>query len=182
MSATIATTTTYKHSLTSQACNHNCEGFKNQTGSRAGARKERGIKAEIKEKQHKGAWWAEVESEICSAGKARKRASAQAELYPKNSCLQSCLLFGFPGLMLAMSPHSSCLMVAGCDSTHGYQQPALTAPGSMCWRMLCCCRKHIAGPREGNGWAPAHTVPVSEHQTLLFQAPQFPRARSCRAS
>lgn len=55
MNATIDTTMTYKYSLTSQPCNHNCEGLENQTGGRVGAKKEQGIKAELGEKQHKGA-------------------------------------------------------------------------------------------------------------------------------
>lgn len=55
MNAKLTTKITYKHSLTSQPCNHTCEGLENKTESRAGAKKEQGIKAEIREKQHKAA-------------------------------------------------------------------------------------------------------------------------------
>lgn len=158
MNITIATTMTCKHSLTSQPCNHNCEGLENHIGSRAWAKKEQGIKAELIEKQHKGPWWAEVGSELCSLGKSRESASAQAEIYPRNSCLQSCLLSGFPGLMLDMSRHFSCLMIAGIT-----QCMAVSS-------LLAQLRDPGAGGDRAPGDSafqgpgrPAHIVPLSEH-------------------
>lgn len=165
MNATIATTMTYKQPLTSQPCNHTCESLENQTGSRAGAKKEQGIKAELREEQHKGAWWTEVGSEICCAGKARKSAAALLGWAIPQELLSPVLspakwLFGFPGLMLDTNHHFSCLLIAGCHLMRGCQQPPLIAPGFRCWRRLCLWRKHIPGPGEASGWAPVHSICV----------------------
>lgn len=182
MSATIATTATYKHSLTSQACNHNCEGLENQTGSRAGAKKERGIKAEIREKQHKGAWWAEVESEICR--KSKKKCLSPGRAIPQEF----------------LSPVLSPVWLSWADAGHesSLRLPEACRLSLNAWLSAAC--SHSSWIRvledtvllekahcraQGGQWvSPSSYRSVSEHQTLLFQTPQFPRAgsRPARAS
>lgn len=72
----------------------------------------------------------------------RESISAQAELSPRNSCLQFCLPLPFLGWCWAWV-NTSVAWWLQAHSMHGCQQPAHTAPGSRCWRRLCSWRKHI---------------------------------------